>query len=117
MSVISHCYSVMINRSIIAPGHGKEVVYGINTIDKHYIYQLMYNVQLPGSNIFYSHILMQYSTQNNDVSPAKELQKHLYKEHLKYGVIGQVKFRKKIIKRKCTDREYHVQDNSDVAHK
>ena len=39
------------------------------------------------------------------------------KEHRKYGVIDQVKYRKRASKRKYTDREYHVQDNADVAHK
>ena len=39
------------------------------------------------------------------------------KEHCKYGVIDQVKYRKISSKRKWKDREYHVQDNADVAHK
>ena len=46
MSVISQCYSVMIDRVIIAPGKGKEVVDGINAVYKSYIYQSMSNVQL-----------------------------------------------------------------------
>ena len=39
------------------------------------------------------------------------------KEHLKHGVIDQLKYIKRYSKRKCTDREYHVQDNSYVSHK
>ena len=39
------------------------------------------------------------------------------KEHWKHGVIDQVKYRNTASKIKWTDREYHVQDNSDVAHK
>ena len=42
----------MIDRGISAPGHVKEVVDGLNAIDKRYIYQLMPNVQLPESNRF-----------------------------------------------------------------
>ena len=49
MSVFSQCYSIIINRGISAPGRGKEVVDGLNYIDKRYIYQLLPNVQLPGS--------------------------------------------------------------------
>ena len=49
MSVMPECYSIIIDQGISAPGHGKEVVYGLNDIDKHYIYQLISNVQLPGS--------------------------------------------------------------------
>ena len=67
MSVMLQCYSVIIDYGISAPGHGREVIDGLNAIDKRYIYQLMSNVQLPGW-IFYEHILMNYWRQNNDAS-------------------------------------------------
>ena len=91
MSVISQCYLVIIDCVIIAPGHGKYVVNVLNAIDKHYIYQLMSNVQLPVSTLFYSQIPMHSSTQNNYVSLTKGFQKHLSKEHQKHGVVDQVK--------------------------
>ena len=47
MSVMLQCYSFIIDSGIGAPGHEKEVVNGLNAIDKRYIYQLMSNVQLP----------------------------------------------------------------------
>ena len=117
MSVLSQFNSIIIDRGISAPGNDTEVVNGINVIDKRYIYQLMCNVQLPVSKKIYSNILMHYCTQNNDVSLAKEFQKYISKEHHKHGVIDQVKYRKRASKIKWTDIEYHVQDNSDVAHK
>ena len=52
MSVMSQCYSIIIDLDISAPGHGKEVVDGINAIYKCCIYHLMSTVQLPGSNRF-----------------------------------------------------------------
>ena len=60
---------------------------------------------------------MHSCTQNNDISLAKQFQKYLSKEHRKHGVIDQGKYRKIEIKRKWTDREYHVQDNAKVTHK
>ena len=63
MSVLSQCYSIIIYRGKSAPVHGKEVVGGINAIDKRYIYKLMSNVQLPGSKTFDSQILMHSCTQ------------------------------------------------------
>ena len=60
--VMFQCYSVIIDRGISAPGHGKEVVDGLNAFDKHYIYQLMSTVQLPGTNIFYSQMQMYTGT-------------------------------------------------------
>ena len=64
-------YSVIIYRSISAHGHSKELVGGLNTIGKRYIYQSVSNVQLTGSNKSDSRILMHSYTQNNDVSLAK----------------------------------------------
>ena len=46
------CYSVIIDQGISAPGYGKEFVDILNAVDKRYIYQLISNVQLHGSNIF-----------------------------------------------------------------
>ena len=86
MSVMSKYYSVIIDCGISAIGHGKEVVDGINTTDNRYIYQLISNIQLPGSKIFDSQIPMHYFTQNNDVSLDKLKKKHLSKKHWKHGV-------------------------------
>ena len=48
MSVMSQCYSVIIDCGISAPGHDKEVADGFNSIEERYIYQLISNIQLPG---------------------------------------------------------------------
>ena len=80
------------------------------------MYKLFPNIQLPASKKFDSQILINYCTQNNDVSLPKELQKHMYKDDRKHGVVYQGKYRKGASKRKWTDREYHVQDNDDVAY-
>ena len=72
MSVMSQCYSVIIDRCISAPGHGKEVVNGLNVVDKRYIYQLMSTVQLPGSNRFDSQIQMHTGNQKYGVGLYKE---------------------------------------------
>ena len=56
-------YSVTIDRYISAPGHGKEVLDGLNAVDKHYIYPIMSNVQLPGSRRFDSQMQIHMNTQ------------------------------------------------------
>ena len=91
MSVMSQCYSIIIDRGIIAPGHGKELVDGINAVYKRYMYQLISTVQLPGSIRFDSHIQIHTVTQKYDVSLAKEFQEHLKKNHRKDGVIDEGK--------------------------
>ena len=71
MSVMYQCYSIRIYRGISAPRNGKEVVDGLNAVDKIYIYQLMSTVQLPGSTRFYSQMQMQTGTEKYDVSLAR----------------------------------------------
>ena len=79
-------YSVIIDHGISSPEHGKEVVDGLNAIGKRYIYQLMYNVQLPGSKIFDSQILMHSCTQKMMLVWLNNSKKILSKEHRKHGV-------------------------------
>ena len=71
MSVMSQTYSIIIDRGISTPGNGKEVVDGLNYVDKRYIYQLISKVQLPGSVRFDSQIKIHTGTENKDVSLAK----------------------------------------------
>ena len=59
---------------------------------------------------------MHTGNQKHDVSLAKELQHHLTIDNLKNGVCDQGKNNKLFMERKWTDRQYHVQDNADVAH-
>ena len=114
MSVISQTYSIIIDRGISAHGHRKEVVDGLNAVDKRYIYQLMSKVHLPGSVRFYSQIKIHTGTENKDVSLAKEFKDNLEGEHRQNGAIGQVISRKRFMERKWTEIKYHVQDNAWV---
>ena len=83
MSVLSQRHSIIFDRGISAPGHGKEVVDDLNVIDKRYIYKLMSNVQLPVSRTFDSQILMYSCAPKNDVSMAKEYRTHLSNDYCK----------------------------------
>ena len=65
------------------------MVDGINAVDKRYIYQLMSNVQLPGSVRFYSQIQTHTGTKKEDVSLANEFNNHLTEKHGQNGAIGQ----------------------------
>ena len=65
---MSQCYSIIIGRGISAPGHDKEVVDGLDAVDKRSIYQLMSTVKIPGSNIFDLQMQMHTGTQKYDVS-------------------------------------------------
>ena len=71
MSFISQFYSIITDRGISEPGNGKEVVDGLNAVDKRYIYKLMYNVKLHGSNKSDTQMQIYTDNQNNYVSLAK----------------------------------------------
>ena len=77
MSVMSQCYSIIIDQGVISTGNSKEVVDLINAVDKHYLYQFMSTIQLPGSKIFDLRIQVYTGNQKYDVTLAKELQHHL----------------------------------------
>ena len=49
---LSQRHSNIFDWGIIAPGNVKEVVDGLNVIDKLYMYQLISTVKLPGSKLF-----------------------------------------------------------------
>ena len=114
MSVISQTYSLIIDRGISAPGHRKEVVDGLNAVDKRYIYHNMSKFQTTGSIIFDSQIKVHTGTENKDVCLSREFKDHLKGEHRKNGVIDQGKSRKIFMNRKWTERKYNIQDNADV---
>ena len=52
MSVMSQTYSIIIDRGIGPPGHGKEVVDGLNYFDK----ALYISIDIQGSTSWVSHI-------------------------------------------------------------
>ena len=58
MSMFSHSFSVIIDRGISAPVHSIELVYGINTIEKSFLFQLMSTVQLTGANGYDTQMVM-----------------------------------------------------------
>ena len=91
---MSQCYSIIIDRGIISPGHGKEFLDGLNDFDKCYIYQLMSTIQLPVSKRFDFQIQMHTGKQKYYVSLVKEFQHYLTKENRKNGIFYQGKYNK-----------------------
>ena len=53
------------------PGHGRELVDGINATDKSFFCHLIETVKLPDSKGYARHMVIQYSTSTADVSLAQ----------------------------------------------
>ena len=72
MSMLSQSFSVIIDRGISAPGHVREVVDGLNAIDKRFLFQLISIVQLPGAQGYDTQMVMHTGTRTYDVSFSSE---------------------------------------------
>ena len=81
------CYSNIIDCDLGAHGYIKEIVDGINAVDKRYIYQLMSSVQFPGSNRLISHMQMNTGNRKYDKRLVKYFQRHLTKYYRNNGLI------------------------------
>ena len=56
--MLSHSFYVIIYCGISAPGNGKQVVDGLNTIYKRFLIQLIPTVQMLGENNYYTQMVM-----------------------------------------------------------
>ena len=85
--MLSQAYSVIIDRGVSEPGYRREVVDGINATENIFLFQLMETVQLWGSKIYDTQMVINSPTSTDDISLDLELPKHLYNRSHKHGVI------------------------------
>ena len=97
--MLSLDFSIIIDRGISSPGHGREVVDGLSAIEKRFIFQLMSTVQLLGAKHYDTHMVMHTGNCTCDVSFASEFQKHMSTVAHKHGVIYQGKYKKRQVKK------------------
>ena len=71
MQILSHVFYVIIDRGIITPRHCREVLDGLNAIDKTFLFQLMSTMKLKGENIYDTQMVMHTGTRTSDVSLAR----------------------------------------------
>ena len=115
-SMLAHAYNIIIYRGVRAPGHGRKVVDGLNATKKRFLSMLMTTVQMPGAEVYNSQTEIHTSTAKTDISLASEFQKHLSDPTRAHVLLDQGKEIKHAIKRKLTEREYHLQGSQDVSH-
>ena len=84
--MLSQAFCFTIYDGIISLVHVREVVDGLNDIDKLFLFQLISNVQLPGEKGYVTQMVMNTGTRTYDASLAIEFQKHLSTEARKHGV-------------------------------
>ena len=94
MSTLSHEFYVIIDRGIISPRHGREVVDVLNYIANTFLFQLMSTVQLQGEKRYDTQMVMYTGTRTSHVILASNFQKKLSTAARKHGVIDQGKYKK-----------------------
>ena len=62
LSMLSHAYYILIDRSIGSPGNGREVVDGLNATNKRMIAMLMTKLQIPCDEDYDTHMEMNTPT-------------------------------------------------------
>ena len=66
--MLSQAFYVIIDRFISAPGHVREVVYGLNAINIRFPFQLMSTLQLIGAKGYDTHMVIHTGIHTYDVS-------------------------------------------------
>ena len=69
--MLSQAFSIIIDRGISAPGYGREVLYGLNAIDKEFLFQLIPTAQMPGEKRYDKHMVIQTGTRTSNVGLAR----------------------------------------------
>ena len=94
LRLLQMCY-IIIDRGVSATDHGKEVLHGLNTTAKRFIFHLMIPVPLPGSQRFDTQMAIHTSTHNSYVSSAQKFQKHLSNASHKHSIFDYRKHKKR----------------------
>ena len=99
-SILTKFFNIIIDRGISAPVHVREVVYGLNTAYKRFIFHLMSTVQLSGSERFDTQKSVQTATKNTHMSLAQEFQKHLSNASHKHVILDNGRHKKRSSKKR-----------------
>ena len=70
-SISSYAHDIIIYSGVVAPGHGNDVVGGLNDTDKRFLTMLMKTVQLPNAATNNYQMVMHTSTEKSDISVTK----------------------------------------------
>ena len=79
--MLAHAYNIIIDRGVGAPGHGREVVDGLNDTEKRLLSILITTVQMTGAEYYDSQTANLTSTENTYISLARERFKIVQTQH------------------------------------
>ena len=91
--VTEQAFYVIIDRGISEPGHDREVIDGLNYIEKRFLFQLISTVKLSGAKSYDTKMVMHTGTRTSDVNFSREFKNPSYTAH-KHVVIDKCKYKK-----------------------
>ena len=117
MSAISMKYDVVIDCAIGAPGHGKDVVDGLNAVDKRYLKTAMFRIINPEENGSEKTMNSHSATATGSVSFAEECKTILQHHADHVSNVLTSKSNKRQSGRKYSKKTYHIQKKKDVPYR
>jgi hypothetical protein len=114
LSVLSSQYGISIDRAIGAPGHGKDIVDGLNATDKRFLRGRMCLIGSPEANDGAKRMAAHSMVEGASKSLALECARLCSDETRITGVKGHSKHKKRESNSKVTLRNYHIQDPAEV---
>jgi hypothetical protein len=118
LSMLAVEFNMAINRSVGAPGHGKDLVDGLNACDKQYLKKMMMRITLPGneqSAAGEDKKIIPYSVKEREFASIAEEAARLCALDRSGGAKGDKKHKKREEAATMKNRIYHVRKREDVV--
>jgi hypothetical protein len=114
LSLLAQVHNIVIDRAVGAPGHGKDIVDGLNATDKRLLSEKMCMIEIPEVNESAKRIAPEAMANGVSKSLAVECARLLSDATRHQGVKSQGKYAKREAIAVMTQRHYHVQQQEDV---
>jgi hypothetical protein len=116
LSMLATEFNITINRAVGAPGHGKDLVDGLNACDKQYLKQMMMRITLPGNEetLGEDKKIIPYSVREREFASIAEEAARLCSLDRNEGAKGDKKHKKREQASVMKKRIYHVRKREDV---
>ena len=117
MSLLAVRYNIVVDRAVGAPGHGKDVVDGLNAIDKEFLKRAMMRNKNPEDNHSCKDMFAHGFTLKGRVSFAEKCHKLLQENADMLAKMNTTKNQKHESNQKYRTKHYRIQKKENVLHK
>ena len=117
LSMLAMEFNITIDRDIAAPGHGKDLVDGLNACDKQYLKTMMMRIALPGNEdtVGEDKKIIPYSVREREFASIAEEAARLCALDRSEGAKGDKQHKKREEHAVMKKRIYHVRKREDIT--